>query len=297
MFENFPLRTVFEKGTPFVSVEFFPPKSDDASLQFRKTAEAYANLSPAFVTITYGAGGSTRERSLEYARYLKDDLRQQVMPHLTCVGHGRDELAGMLKSYEDLGFRNLMALRGDPPKNSANFEAHPDGFSYASELVSFVKERFPDFSLGVGGYPEVHPEAPSAEIDILNLKRKVESGADFVTTQLFFDNDDYFAWADQCRKVGIHTPILPGIMPALQRDQLERICGFCGAKIPAELKAEMESAEKISTGAMAEVGQNWALRQITDLLEKGAPGIHLYALNRVDAGQNIIRKLQKDGLV
>ena len=194
-----------KQGKAVISVEFFPPKGDDGGEQILKTARELASISSDFVSITYGAGGTTRERTIRYARLLKKEVGFNVMPHLTCVGHSQQELADILESYHSSGFRNIMTLRGDPPKGESSFSPHPDGFQYASELVAFIREQYPDFCLGVAGYPEKHPEAQSMDIDLKNLKTKINAGADFITTQLFFNNEDYFNFVDACRNIGTRT--------------------------------------------------------------------------------------------
>jgi methylenetetrahydrofolate reductase (NADPH) len=211
--------------------------------------------------------------------FLKKDFGFTVMPHLTCVGHTREELNGVADSIYADGFRNIMTLRGDPPKGSTEFQATADGLRNANELVSLLKARHPDFCLGVGGYPEKHPEAASAEVDLVNLKRKVDAGADFVTTQLFFDNASYYRFVDTCRAAGITVPIVPGIMPVLSLKQIQRFTSMCGTTLPATLIRRLEAAGETAEIVEA-VGIDWALGQIRDLLARGAPGYHLYILNR-----------------
>lgn len=207
-------------GRPSLSVEFFPPKTEEGARQILKTAAAIRPFGVDFVSITYGAGGSGRDRTVDYGELLRGIFGFEVMAHLTCVGHSRAELEAVISGYEKSGFRGIMALRGDPPKGEAAFKAHPDGFPYASELVAFIRQKFgKTFALGVAGYPEKHPEAPDAATDLANLKRKVDQGADFVTTQLFFDNAHYFRFVAEARAAGITVPIVPGIMPALSIEQ------------------------------------------------------------------------------
>lgn len=201
------------------------------------------------------------------------------MPHLTCVGHGRDELNAHADRLHDGGFRNIMTLRGDPPKGETTFEVAPDGLRYANELVSLLKNRHSDFCLGVGGYPEKHPEASSLEVDLDNLKRKIDAGADFITTQLFFDNATYFRFVDLCRARGITVPIVPGIMPVLSTKQITRIAAMCGTALPASLTRRLEVAAE-NPEIVEIIGLDWALDQIRDLVAQGAPGYHLYILNR-----------------
>lgn len=276
---------------PLLSVEFFPPKNDEGARQILETAQQLEPFAPDFVSITYGAGGSTRERTLEYGKLLAERFGFEVMPHLTCVGHSRDELSGIIRNFESLGFRNIMALRGDPPKGQNVFTPHPEGFRYASELVAFIREGFPQFGIGVGGYPEKHPEAPSLEADMQALKLKVAAGADFITTQLFLDNNDYFRYVEQCRALGITTPIVPGILPALGLEQIKRFCAFCQARIPDDLLALLEAVQ--GNPQMEEkVGIEWAYAQCEELLARGAPGIHFYILNRSHAAVELFSRLR-----
>ncbi len=286
----------FADGYKVFSVEFFPAKTEEGARQILRTAHAIKGYQPDFVSITYGAGGSTRERTIEYGELLRDLFDYEVMPHLTCVGHSKDELAKVLERFQKSDFHNIMTLRGDPPKGQDNFEPHPDGLRYASDLVGFIKERYPDFCLGVGGYPEKHPEAPNMGVDLTNLKTKVNAGADFITTQLFFRNADYHNFVKQCRDLGIEVPVLPGVMPALSFDQVNRFCGFCGASVPRELAGKLELVKEDAAASEA-VGVDWAFQQIRELLENGAPGVHLYILNRSSATVNLMERLQAAGFL
>lgn len=267
------------RGHPLRSLEFFPPKDESGVEALRQTASALRRVAPDFVSVTYGAGGSTRERTAQVSALLREELGFTVMPHLTCVGHSRPELEQVADRIHAGGFRNIMTLRGDPPKGAAEFKPVADGLSHASELVALLKSRHPDFCLGVAGYPEKHPEAPSLEADLTHLKRKVDAGAAFVTTQLFFDNDVFYRFVDRCRARGLTVPIVPGIMPVLSLKQIQRFTAMCGASLPEKLVKRLEAA-----GDQAEVveaiGIDWALTQIRALLDRGAPGYHLYILNR-----------------
>ncbi len=274
-----PLSELFAQRRPLRSIEFFPPKDDAGVEALRQTAAALKTMSPDFVSVTYGAGGSTRQRTAQVSGFLKADFGYTVMPHLTCVGHSREELNGIADRIHADGFRNVMTLRGDPPKGSVAFKVSADGLSHADELVTLLKARHPDFCLGVGGYPEKHPEAPSARADLDNLRRKVDAGADFVTTQLFFDNESYFRFVDQCRAAGITVPIVPGIMPVLSLKQIQRFTLMCGTSLPQTLLRRLEAAGEVPEIVEA-VGIDWSLGQIRDLLARGAPGYHLYILNR-----------------
>ena len=274
-----PISELFAHGRSVRSLEFFPPKDDAGVEALRQTAAALKRIAPDFVSVTYGAGGTTRERTAQVSTLLREDFAFTVMPHLTCVGHTRAELDAIADRIYDGGFRNIMTLRGDPPKGAAEFQVVPDGLRYANELVELLQARHPDFCLGVGGYPEKHPEAPSADVDLANLKRKVDAGAAFITTQLFFDNDVYYRFVDRCRAAGITVPIVPGIMPVLSLKQIRRFTAMCGASLPEKLVRRLEAAGDHAE-VLEAIGIDWALMQIRELLDRGAPGYHLYILNR-----------------
>ena len=275
-----PISDLFsQKPHPLRSLEFFPPKDDTGVASLRETALTLRRIEPDFVSVTYGAGGSTRERTAQVSRLLREEIGFTVMPHLTCVGHSRFELNDVADQLHGAGYRNIMTLRGDPPKGDAAFKPTPDGLRYASELVGLLKARHPDFCLGVGGYPEKHPEAPSLEVDLDNLKRKVDAGAGFITTQLFFDNAVYYRFVDLCAARGITIPVVPGIMPVLSLRQIRRFTEMCGASLPARLTKRLEAAGD-HPDVVEALGIEWALTQIRDLLDRGAPGYHLYILNR-----------------
>ncbi len=279
MMQDRSISSLFASNRPLRSLEFFPPKNDEGVAALRQSAEALKVIDWDFVSITYGAGGSTRERTAQVATLLKDELGFTVMPHLTCVGHSREELTAMADKIHAGGFRNIMTLRGDPPQGETAFTPAPDGLRYASELVTLLKSRHADFCLGVGGYPEKHPEATDLDTDLDNLKRKVDAGADFITTQLFFDNSIYHRFVEKCRGRGITIPIVPGIMPVLSTKQIKRIASLCGASVPAQLARRLDVAAE-NTDVVEMVGVDWALDQIRDLVAQGAPGYHLYILNR-----------------
>lgn len=283
-----------DSGEPLFSIEFFPPKSDSAAEQLLLTAERLRAYSPDFASITYGAGGSTRSRTLKYARHLREDYDYTVMPHLTCVGHSREELEGIIAEFRDAGLSHIMTLRGDPPKGETNFKPHPNGLQYANELVQLIHESYPECTIGVAGYPETHPEAPSPDIDLLNLKRKVDTGAHFVTTQLFFDNEKYFEFVERARQAKIEVPILPGLMCVNSLKQALRFCEMCGTSMPAELEARLSAAGE-DLAAVEAIGINWMYQQAHELLERGAPGIHLYILNRTAPAVELMDKLQAAG--
>lgn len=270
---------LFAQRRPVRSLEFFPPKDDAGVQALRGAATALKRMGPDFVSVTYGAGGTTRDRTAQVSALLKDEFGFTVMPHLTCVGHSRDELAAIADRIHADGFRNIMTLRGDPPKGSTEFKVAANGLRNAHELVELLKARHPDFCLGVAGYPEKHPEAPSFDIDLTNLRRKVDAGAAFITTQLFFDNTVYYRFVEKCRACGITVPIVPGIMPVLSLKQVQRFTQMCGASLPTQLITRLEVAAEDSD-VVETIGIDWALTQIRGLLANGAPGYHLYILNR-----------------
>ncbi len=267
---------------PLLSLEFFPPKDDAGIEALHPIAERLLPLQPDFVTCTYGAGGSTRGRTLAVCALLRGIGFGPVMPHLTCVGSSRAELEQIVDDLHLRSYRNIMALRGDPPKGASTFVTAADGLAHAADLVTLIKARHPDIVCGVAGYPETHPEATSPAADLQHLTTKMNAGGDFVTTQLFFDNQVYFDYVARCRAAGITQPILPGLLPVITLKQVERMCAMCNTALPPALRAELEAAG--GEGDAAEhVGIRWAERQIDGLLAGGAPGIHLYILNRTKA--------------
>ena len=284
------IRERFGQERPLFSFEFFPPKDDQGVDALFDTVANLKPLGPAFVSVTYGAGGSTREKTVAITQRIKHEARIEAMAHLTCVGHSRDEIGALLDEYEDAGIENIMALRGDPPRGDTEFVPHPEGFSHANELIAFIRQR-KDFCIGGAGYPEVHPEAPSPEEDLENLKRKIDAGADFVVTQLFFDERDYFDFVSRARSRGIVTPIVPGVMPVTNTAQIKRFTQMCGATIPGPLLAKLEAVAG-DADAVTQVGIEHATRQCRALLDGGAPGIHFYTLNRSLSTRRILANLR-----
>ena len=290
------LKDIFRLHKPAISIEFFPPRNEEGDLILAKRVEQLKVLEPAFCSITYGAGGSTRERTLAWARRLKHDFGLETMCHLTCVGHSRDELRRILEQLHADGIENLMALRGDPPKGQVDWTPHPDGFAHAIELVRLARS-IADFGIGVAGFPEVHPEATSPEDDLRYLKEKVDAGADTVITQLFFDNADYWRFVDAARAIGISVPIIPGIMPFRSAAQLEKFTTiyartYAGpARVPEQLRERLAAAQQ-DPAQVAQLGIVYATEQCRQLLEHGAPGIHFYCLNESDSVSEILRNLK-----
>ena len=273
------IASLFSGDRPVRSLEFFPPRDEAGVAALRQSAEALRAIDPAFVSVTYGAGGSTRERTAEVTRLLHHELGFAVMPHLTCVNHTRKEILAIAEAHHAAGIRNIMALRGDVPAGLTAATAFKDGLRYGADIVALLHENFADICCGVGGYPEKHPEAASLEADIEHLKCKVDAGAGFITTQLFFDNAVFFRFVERCHAAGIRVPIVPGIMPVLSLRQIRRMTGMCGASLPAPLLRRLEAAGD-NADAVEFVGIEWAVTQIRDLLARGVPGYHLYILNR-----------------
>jgi methylenetetrahydrofolate reductase (NADH) len=287
------LRFARERGEPIFSFEFFPPKTDDGVRQLFECVEALRPLGPGFVSVTYGAGGSTRERTLELVARLKRETEVETVAHVTCVGSSRQELAAVLDELSAAGVQNVLALRGDPPKGQTTFVPHPEGFRYASELVAFIRgerDRW-RFCVGAAAYPEGHVETRDLARDLAHLKAKVEAGADFLVTQLFFDNAHYFRFVERARASGIAVPILPGVMPFTNVDQIERFTAMCGAAIPPQLRAAMEVRRADPEAAM-QLGVAYASLQCADLLRRGAPGLHFYTLNRSPSTRAILAALR-----
>jgi methylenetetrahydrofolate reductase (NADPH) len=287
------LRFARERGEPIFSFEFFPPKTDEGVRTLFETVEALRPLAPAYVSVTYGAGGSTRTRTVELVKRLKREAEVEAMAHVTCVGASRDEIAAVLDEVADAGIQNVLALRGDPPRGQTEFVAHPEGFRYASELVAFIRSR-PErwrFCVGAAAYPEGHVETRDVGQDLRNLIAKVSAGVDFLVTQLFFDNEKYFAFVQRARAAGIALPIVPGIMPFTNVEQVERFTAMCGASIPPPLRAAME-VRRADADAARELGVAYASLQCADLLRRGAPGIHFYTLNRSPSTRAIVAALR-----
>jgi methylenetetrahydrofolate reductase (NADPH) len=289
------IRELLAAGRPSFSFEFFPPKSEEAAAQLEKTIAELHVLEPDFVTVTYGAGGSTREKTIDIVSRIKRETGTEAMAHLTCVGSTREELARVLERLVENGVENILALRGDPPKGEKAFQATEGGFSYASELVRFIRELYGDrVCIGGACYPEKHPECANPAVDLANLKRKVDEGLDFITTQLFFDNRVYFEFVERARACGIRVPIVPGIMPITNASQIERFTVSCGATLPFKLAAELDR-RRDNPKAVQQLGVAHATSQCIDLLTGGAPGIHFYTLNRSTATTDIFAALRATG--
>jgi methylenetetrahydrofolate reductase (NADPH) len=273
---------------PFFSFEFFPPKDDEGSQRLLATIEALQPLRPAFVSITYGAGGSTRARTVALAKEIQQQIGLTVVAHVTCIGATRADLRELFDDVARAGIENVLALRGDPPAG-APFEAVSGGFTHASDLIAMLRRNY-GFCIGAACYPEKHPEASSMEDDLRYLKLKVDAGADFLVSQLFFDNAHYFEFERRARDAGIDLPMLPGLMPITNFGQIQRFVAMCGASIPPKLRVEMES-RKGDIKAVEDLGVAYASMQALGLLQAGVPGIHFYTLNRSPATRAIVSSL------
>lgn len=267
----------FAAGEPVFSFEFFPPKTEVGVHNLFSAIGELAKLNPSFVSVTYGAGGSTRDLTVDLVGRIKREIGVEPMAHLTCVGHSAAEIATVLDRLQENGIENVLALRGDPPRGQTEFVRPVDGFGFAQELIRFIRGRY-DFCLAGACYPEGHVNAVDLPSDLRHLKEKVDSGAEFLVTQLFFDAADYFGFVERARTIGITVPIVPGIMPVTDSGQLEKFHAF-GSRIPEELRERVERVRDDEQGVIS-VGIDWATRQCRQLLEGGAPGLHFYTLNR-----------------
>jgi methylenetetrahydrofolate reductase (NADPH) len=283
------VRDCFSGRQPVFSFEFFLPKTPEGMVQFKATVGDLKRLAPSFVTLTYGAGGSSRDRTIETAGMIQNELGLTTVAHLTCIAHTRNEIETIVEKIRGLGIENIMALRGDPPKDGLLLPENRRDYRYAVDLVRHIR-KMDGFCVGVAGYPEKHPEAASMEEDLRHLKEKVEVGADFITTQLFFDNADYFRFVERVRAMGITQPVLPGLMPVTNYGQLHKFAAMCGARVPSEIIRALESRQT-DTEYVIRYGIDWTFRQARDLLDKGAPGIHFYTLNKSRSTEVILSRL------
>ena len=287
------IRNRLNPSDPCFSFEFFPPRTEEGHRSLLKTVEDLRPLDPGFVSVTYGAGGSTRDRTVDLVKEIRA-TGLETMAHLTCVGHSRAELEALVEQFLAMGVENILALRGDPPAGQQQFQAAPGGFSYAAELVRFIREKDHHLCIGGAGYPEGHVETPLREDDLRHLKAKVDAGLDFVITQLFFDNAFYFDFVERARRVGINVPIVPGIMPITNIEQLERFVRLCGATVPMRLVLQLERYRD-DPEAVVQLGVAHATVQCMELLARGVPGIHFYTLNKSPATRLIVSALKGRG--
>ncbi len=275
---------------PVFSFEFFPPKTPEGEKTLRSSLGALRVLEPDFASVTYGAGGSTRERTVEITKWIKQELGIEAMAHLSCVGASREQLRQILQDIELSGIDNVLALRGDPPRGETEWRPHPQGLRYSTELAALIASSYA-FCIGAACFPEVHPEARDLAHDLRFLRQKVESGVSFLITQLFFESELYFRFLEEARAAGIDAPIIPGVMPITDVRQIKTITGMCGATIPAALLDQLESRAD-DPDAVLQLGVSYATLQCAELLARGAPGIHFYTLNRSPATRAILSALK-----
>jgi methylenetetrahydrofolate reductase (NADPH) len=281
---------LLDQRRPVFSFEFFPPKTDEGQRTLEGTLQVLRNDAPDFVSMTYGAGGTTRSSTVELTRWIKQDLGIEAMAHLSCVGEPRERLVEILHEIDAAGVDNVLALRGDPPRGETEWRPHPGGLHYSVELIRLIRERF-DFCVGAACFPEVHPDASDRDSDLGYARAKQDAGAGFLITQLFFDNELYFGFVEEARAAGVTVPIVPGIMPITNYGQIKRFTEMCGASIPDELERELNGRAD-DPEAVAELGVAYATLQCSDLLARGAPGIHFYTLNRSPATRAILAALR-----
>jgi methylenetetrahydrofolate reductase (NADPH) len=279
-----------EADEPIFSFEFFPPKSDAGERVLGLALESLRQLAPAFVSVTYGAGGTSRGRTLELTKWIKQELGIEAMAHLSCVGSTREELTDVIADMRQAGIENILALRGDPPRGESGWQPHPGGLRYSTELAALIHSDH-DICIGGACFPEVHPEAPDLTHDLRFLKDKIENGVSFLITQLFFDTDLYFRFVDEARAAGIDVPILPGVMPITDLRQIKTITGMCEATIPPSLLEALEWRSH-DPDAVLQLGVAYATLQCAELLARGAPGIHFYTLNKSHATRAILSALR-----
>jgi methylenetetrahydrofolate reductase (NADH) len=278
------------RGGPSISFEFFPPKDQEGVVRLFETVTRLKVFAPTYVSVTYGAGGSTRKLTVDLVCRIKREVGLEAMAHLTCVGATQAEISEVLEQLRDGAIDNVIALRGDPPRGQTSFVVTEGGFAHANELIDYMRSRY-SFCIAAACYPEKHPEASSIADDILRAKQKVEAGAEYLITQLFFDNKDYFSFVSRAREIGIKVPIVPGIMPITNLSQIKRFTAMCGASIPAELLARLEATGG-DNDAVSAIGVEHATAQCRELLSDGAPGIHFYTLNRSTATVDILERLR-----
>ncbi len=284
------MRDVYSGGRFGLSIEIFPPKTEEGDEALRQTLSEIIPFAPAFVSCTYGAGGSTSKRTVEWCKEIQERFQTTSTAHFTCVGSTQDQLIEWLRFAWSAGIRNIMALRGDAPAGQTEFRAISGGLNHANELVSLIREHFPEMGIGVAGYPEKHPESPSLDVDFENLVRKVRCGADAIYTQLFFDNTTFFRFRDRVNRSELGVPLIPGIMPITEFARIQRITSMCGAAMPQSLTSRLEAA-KDDKDAQYKIGVEFAIAQCRELIDQGVNGIHFYILNKSHAGREILNGL------
>ena len=285
------LPEIFSTTRFALSFELFPPKTEQGETALFNHVSKLAQFDPSFITCTYGAGGSTQDKTLEIISRVVKDFQLPVATHLTCVGRTADEIRDYLRRAEELGVGNVVALRGDPPKGEESFQAVEGGFRYANELVEMIRDDFPQMGIAVAGYPEVHQEALSADADLENLKRKVDAGAHAIVTQLFYCNEDFFRFRDRCESAGVNVPLIPGLLPVTNAKQVMRITSLCGSQLPTDFQTKLESAGD-DAETQFKIGVEQAIEQTEGLVAAGVSGIHYYVLNKSEVTSHVLEAVQ-----
>lgn len=287
--------SLYERKKPVISMEFFPPRNEKAAEKFGTTIDNLAALKPDYMSITFGAIGSTRDGSYQAVKQVMVDKNLPTVAYIAGFGLGPNDITDVLDKYKDLGVETIFVIRGDKPKDD-DFTPHPDSFSYASDMIAFIKERY-DFTLGCAGYPEGHAEAENLEKDIEYLKLKVDNGAEYVVAQYFYDNKYFFEYVKKCRAIGIHVPIIPGIMPVYTVKMTNMLSNVCGTKIVDKLQRQLDAVDADDKDAVLNLGINFAVEQCRGLLQEGVAGLHFYTMDRSKSTAEIINRLAKDKLL
>lgn len=282
---------------PTISFELFPARTEKAAANLDKAIDKFAALRPDFVSVTFGAGGSTREGSYDLVKKLKTEIGLEVLPYFACYGLGPEDILDVVTDYVELGIGSLLAVRGDEPRGVEGFTPHPESFAHASDLLAFLGANFDNLCLGAAGYPEGHVEAKSVEADLGFLKFKVANGARFIIANYFYDNTFFFDFHDRCRALGIDVPIIPGVMPVYSVKMMHTLAGLCGATITEELSRRIAALPEEDRAAVSDLGIELATRQCRGLLERGAPGLHFYTMDRSKSVVGIVRRLRDEGLL
>jgi len=285
-----------KKKQPTISFELFPARTAESAEKLEKVIDNLSAVEPDFVSVTFGAGGSTKEGSYQLVDKLKNGKGLKVVAYFACFGLGPDEITSVIDSYKDLGIETILAVRGDEPKELENFQPHPDSLPHASDLLAFLKSRY-NFCLGGAGYPEGHIEAESKEKDLEYLKVKVQNGAEYIITNYTYDNKYFFDFVDKCRSLGINVPILPGVMPIYSVKMMESLSNICGAAITDEIRRGLSKLPPNDNKAVVNFGIDFAFRQCKELIERGVPGIHIYTMDRSNSSVEIVKRLRNDGLL
>ncbi|MCZ6480433.1 MAG: methylenetetrahydrofolate reductase [NAD(P)H] [Candidatus Binatia bacterium] len=286
------IKDVFDHQEKTYSFELFPPKTDKGYENLLKTIAQLCELSPDYISCTYGAGGGNREKTFDVVQHIEEQHHVIGMAHLTCVLNTKDDIKTIVEDIKSRGIRNILALRGDPPQDQPDWQPTDDNYKYSSELAAFIRANFGDyFGIAVAGFPEGHILCPDRERDAEFLKLKIEAGADFVITQLFFDNKDYFEYIDRLRRIGVDVRVIPGILPITDYGALQRFCSLCGATVTDEVKKIFEPIQD-DKETMVRAGVEFAIRQCKELLDGGAPGIHFYCLNKLHPTDEILKAVR-----